>query len=442
MTVINALDHLDDMVLIDQRLARMGLELDNDDREHVHSFSAPRISVDGNVATASYYLRKDNPQTGKLDGLAYGIARFGRSGDDWLLVERDEVPTGNSAGPRRMLEGLAQTGTDLEAYGGGTDDAETLLLLDKYRVRNILGSYGLAADSGTTEAVVPLFCADASLDIEGELIVSGRNELIAMFQGRGHISLMPWSAHTMGPSLIRVDGDEAISVHYTRTYAKLPRPANPGTLLGPAASEPDDRGLMRYSVNRWRLRREEDGRWRIFERISRSPNIGEMRDILGDAVRSADMATSVRRTGIGQIDRLSDLSAVSDLVIWSGMALDAGGLGTGVAHCFDASPEIVIDGVPVVPDEIAAALAVGLTAEVVGHIPNTPVIRLRGDEATAIAAMHLYERGNDGGFRLGGIRYARWTARRGSDGRWRATALTVCRAEDDASTAIILEALA
>jgi hypothetical protein len=442
MTGLSALDYLDDMISIDRQLARIGLELDHADRNYVHSFSAPRISVNGNEATASYYLRKDNPRACKTDGLAYGIARFGRSGDDWSLVERDEVPTGNPAGPRRMLEGLAIAGTDLEAYEGGTGDAEARRLLDRYRVRNILGSYGLAADSGTSEAVVPLYTADVSLDVERELMVSGRDELIAMFRRPGHVSLMPWSAHTMGPSLIRVDGDQAVSTHYGRTYAKLPRPANPGTLLGPAASEPNERGLMRYSVNRWRLRREEDGRWRIFERISRSPNMGEMLDLLGGAIGSLDMAASAQRSGIDRLDKLSDLSAIADLVIGFGMALDANAFATGVAHGFDADPKIVIDGTAVAPKDIALALAAGPTAEVVGHISNAPVIDLRGDKATAVAALHLYERGQDGGFRLNCIRYARWTARGGSDGRWRASALTVCRAEDDASTAMIGESLA
>jgi hypothetical protein len=82
-------------------------------------------------------------------------------------------------------------------------------------------------------------------DVDGGLMQS-RADVEAMVLGRGHQRLLPNCAHTIGPAAVRVDGDTAIAVGYSRIYHR----------------QADDFVLFRIGCNRWDLSREADG-WRI-----------------------------------------------------------------------------------------------------------------------------------------------------------------------------------
>jgi len=138
---------------------------------------------------------------------------------------------------------------------------------DKLAIHDLIVRYGLAVDLGDAEGVANVFTPDAEFDVGGgssnvdgrDIVFKGRekikNELVL---GAGHQSLLPNCAHTIGPVLIKVDGDSAEATGYSRIYHR----ENKG--------EADDHiRLFRIGFNRWELARQTDGGWLITRRVSR-----------------------------------------------------------------------------------------------------------------------------------------------------------------------------
>lgn len=125
-------------------------------------------------------------------------------------------------------------------------------LEDELAVTRLVTAYGPAADSGDAAAAAALWADDGVYDAEGPGRMEGRAAIEAMLMGERHQSMVPGCAHTNGPSVVRVDGDAAVAVGYSRVYTTA-----------------DGRHrLWRVAANRWELRRTAEG-WRAELRVNR-----------------------------------------------------------------------------------------------------------------------------------------------------------------------------
>jgi len=136
-------------------------------------------------------------------------------------------------------------------------------LEDQLEIHHLMVRYGLALDSGDVERAGDLFTKDGVYDID-VMVMNGREEIEAMVRGEGHQSLLPNCAHTVGPVDVQVQGDVATATGYSRVYLK----------------RDEENLLWRLSYNRFQLRREADGRWRIARRVTRLVGHEESQDIL------------------------------------------------------------------------------------------------------------------------------------------------------------------
>jgi len=143
---------------------------------------------------------------------------------------------------------------------------------DELAVRNLMVRYGLAVDSGDSAAAKALFTEDSIYDVgspdtgmeseRGEsrasYIMEGPGAIEEMVEGPGHQSLLPNSAHTLGPDEVRVEGDVAYALGYSRLYQR----------------QGSDFKLLRIGINHWAFKKQMDGSWLIHHRASR-PRGGE-----------------------------------------------------------------------------------------------------------------------------------------------------------------------
>ena len=125
-------------------------------------------------------------------------------------------------------------------------------LEDELAVTRVITAYGPAADSGDAAAAAALWTEDGVYDAEGPGRLEGRGAIEAMLLGAGHQSLVPGCAHTNGPVVVRVDGDTAVAVGYSRVYT----------------TDDGRHRLWRVAANRWELVRTDAG-WRVQRRVNR-----------------------------------------------------------------------------------------------------------------------------------------------------------------------------
>lgn len=133
---------------------------------------------------------------------------------------------------------------------------------DELAIRNLMTRYGLAADCGNDTLAMACHAVDARYRVSApkagrdgaheDLVLEGREAIGEMLRSDLHQSMLPNTAHTVGPSAVRVDGDSAHAVGYSRLYLR-------------EAGQPR---LMRLSINQWTFRRV-NGEWLIAERNSR-----------------------------------------------------------------------------------------------------------------------------------------------------------------------------
>ncbi len=138
---------------------------------------------------------------------------------------------------------------------------------DQLAIHNLIVRYGLAVDLGDAQGVADVFTADAEFDVgSGSSRIDARNVVFKgheqikndLVLGDGHQSLLPNSAHTIGPVIIAVDGDRAAATGYSRIYHRENK-----------AQADDHFNLFRIGFNRWELQKQPDGRWLIAHRKSR-----------------------------------------------------------------------------------------------------------------------------------------------------------------------------
>jgi uncharacterized protein (TIGR02246 family) len=136
------------------------------------------------------------------------------------------------------------------------------VLEDELAIHRLIVTYGFAVDTGDAASTASLFTADALYDVDGTLIMKRRSGIADMVRGQRHQSLLPNCAHTIGPAVVRVDGDRAIATAYSRIYLR----------------KSDRVELWRLSFNRFELERR-DGGWQIARRLTRMVGHEEAKDL-------------------------------------------------------------------------------------------------------------------------------------------------------------------
>jgi ketosteroid isomerase-like protein len=125
------------------------------------------------------------------------------------------------------------------------------LLEDHVAIHRLINSWGPAVDTGNAEAAGALFSDDAILESDLSYLI-GPGAISYMVTGEGHQALIRGgSAHIPAFPVIRVDGDTATAVGYTRVYRHTE----------------DGYEVWRVSANAWRFKRTEAG-WRVSRRTN------------------------------------------------------------------------------------------------------------------------------------------------------------------------------
>ena len=149
-------------------------------------------------------------------------------------------------------------------------DARVQALEDELAITRTVVEYGFAVDSGDSQATGALYTEDTVFDVDGGFVMRGRDQVEAMVLGRGHQSLLPNCAHTIGPVVVRPHGDTAVAVGYSRIYHR----------------QGDDFVLFRIGCNRWELERSATG-WIIAGRTTRVLGSEEAQAVLAGGLRGA-----------------------------------------------------------------------------------------------------------------------------------------------------------
>jgi uncharacterized protein (TIGR02246 family) len=143
-------------------------------------------------------------------------------------------------------------------------------LEDELAIHRLIVAYGFAVDTGDAEATAALFAEDGVYDVDGTLVMRGRAGVREMVLGKNHQALLPNCAHTIGPAVVRVDGDRAVATAYSRIYKRAA-----GGIQ-----------LWRLSFNRFELARR-GGRWEIALRTTRMIGHDEAQAVLAGGLEGA-----------------------------------------------------------------------------------------------------------------------------------------------------------
>lgn len=122
---------------------------------------------------------------------------------------------------------------------------------DELAIHRLIVRYGLAVDTGDAERTAAVFTPEGVYDADVRCM-RGRAEIADMVQSDRHQAMVGRCAHQIGPATVRVDGDRAVAIGYSRVYLR----------------DGDGIGIYRVSMNRWELERR-DGSWLIAHRRTR-----------------------------------------------------------------------------------------------------------------------------------------------------------------------------
>jgi len=125
-------------------------------------------------------------------------------------------------------------------------------------IRNVIARYGMAADCGDIETALACHAKDAVYVVSNpkagrggetaDLELHGLQAIANMLSSEMHQSLLPDCAHTVGPLVVEVSGDEGKVLGYSRVY--------------------HNQALMRLGINHWDMRKV-GADWKIARRESR-----------------------------------------------------------------------------------------------------------------------------------------------------------------------------
>ena len=139
-------------------------------------------------------------------------------------------------------------------------------LEDELAVGRLVTAYGPAVDTGDGATAAALWVEDGEYDVSGTGHLRGRAAIEGMLMGEGHQSMVPGCAHVNGPSMVRVDGDDAVAVGYSRVYR----------------TDDGRHRMFRMAANRWELTRTADG-WRAVRRVNRQLGTDASLEVLRSA---------------------------------------------------------------------------------------------------------------------------------------------------------------
>jgi uncharacterized protein (TIGR02246 family) len=125
------------------------------------------------------------------------------------------------------------------------------VLEDELAIHRLIVRYGLAVDTGDAERTAAVFTPDGVYDADVRRM-DGRAGVADMVRSDRHQGMVGHCAHQIGPAVVRVDGDRAVAVGYSRVYLQSAHGID----------------IYRVSMNRWQLERR-DGTWLIARRITR-----------------------------------------------------------------------------------------------------------------------------------------------------------------------------
>jgi len=139
-------------------------------------------------------------------------------------------------------------------------------LEDELAIHRLIVRYGLAVDTGDAERTAAVFTPDGVYDADVRLM-AGRGAVADMVRSDRHQHMVGRCAHQIGPAVVRVDGDRAVALGYSRVYLRAD----------------DGIGIYRVSLNRWELERR-DGAWLIARRLTRLLGHDEAKAIFADGL--------------------------------------------------------------------------------------------------------------------------------------------------------------
>jgi hypothetical protein len=355
------------------------------------------IRVAGRSATARHYVLefvREGERGPRLAELRHGRWTFHRIGDQWSVVDRSELAAGDARVPEFLAAGLALDFACARVPAG--DDSALQRVADADAVRVVLTAYGLSADAGDADLVGSLYTEDAIVEIGGDRIYRGRKPMADMINGGFHQSLLPWAGHTMGPGLVAVEGDRAVSLHIARTYGPPPRSA--------ADLSTWNRHPFRFSVNRWVLTRIDDG-WQISERISHPVPGSQWRAVLSDGLESWRAVPRIAARGGEDLDYLERRYAL-DIVTAAAFRLSAADGTQRWPFADDALLDV--DGCRVPAHGTALAEALRVTNSCVGVVPAAGSVGVEGSSTIVGDVLLTYS--DDGSGRMGpaSLHMCRW----------------------------------
>lgn len=138
-------------------------------------------------------------------------------------------------------------------------------LEDELEITRVLTRYCFAVDVGDAEATARLYTEDTVIDLGPASEFQGADGARQLVLDERHQAIVGRSAHTIGPLVIDVDGDDATATGYVRVY-----------VTDVATGDPQ---LWRLSYTRFELARSETS-WRIAKRLSRPPGADDAVDVL------------------------------------------------------------------------------------------------------------------------------------------------------------------
>jgi uncharacterized protein (TIGR02246 family) len=118
-------------------------------------------------------------------------------------------------------------------------------------IQKLITRYGFAVDIGDADRTAEVFAEDGIYDADVRLM-RGRKDVRDMVRSQRHQQMVGRCAHQIGPAVVKVDGDRAIAVGYSRVYLR----------------GEDGIGIYRVSYNHWTLERRES-QWLITYRRTR-----------------------------------------------------------------------------------------------------------------------------------------------------------------------------
>jgi len=126
-------------------------------------------------------------------------------------------------------------------------------LEDTEAIRNLIASYGPAADRGDAEAVANIWWEDGEYDVGGFGISKGHEAIAALIAGDFHQKLMAGGcAHIHSPHEVSVDGNYSEAEGYSTMFRKTD----------------DGFEAWRVSYNKWAFEKRGP-EWRALSRFNR-----------------------------------------------------------------------------------------------------------------------------------------------------------------------------